>query len=98
VRRLVPRDKAKGYRLVQRRLDKVREAREVPYEWITDNFRIVRGYDRYGSPGDYPRLQRGSTPRLPGRGPRRGGGWLEENFLAAVISPAVVEECGPDLY
>jgi hypothetical protein len=48
--------------------------------------------------GDYPRLQRGSTPRLPGRGPRRGGGWLEENFLAAVISPAVVEECGPDLY
>jgi len=53
VRRLVPKDKAKGYGLVQRRFAKVREAREIPYGWVTDNLRIARGYDRYGSPGDY---------------------------------------------
>jgi hypothetical protein len=47
VRALVPKDEARGYKLVQRRLLKLRESGEVPYGWITDNVRIVRGHNRY---------------------------------------------------
>ena len=50
VRGLVPKDEARGYKLVQRRLVKLRECGEIPYGWITDNVRVVRGYNRYGSP------------------------------------------------
>jgi hypothetical protein len=56
VRGMVPKDESRGYKLVQRRLVKLREMGEVPYGWITDNVRVVRGPNRYGGPDDYARV------------------------------------------
>ena len=53
---MVPKDEARGYKLVQRRLLKLRESGEIPYSWITDNVRIVRGHARYEGPDDYARV------------------------------------------
>ena len=53
---LVPKDEGSGYKLVQRRLVKLREAGEIPCGWITDNVRVVRGHNRYGGPDDYARV------------------------------------------
>ncbi len=64
VRGLVPKDESKGYKLVQRRLVKLRECGDVPYGWITDNVRIVRGHNRYGGPDDYG--TRVASPSLQG--------------------------------
>jgi hypothetical protein len=44
---LVPKDETKGYRLVQRRLLKLRENLDIPYGWITDGSRTVYGHVRY---------------------------------------------------
>src|SRR5215207_6571302 len=44
---LVPKDEAKGYRVVQRRLVKLRVEGDIPYGWITDGSRTVHGYVRY---------------------------------------------------
>lgn len=44
---LVPKDEAKGYRVVQRRLVRLRVEGEMPYGWITDGSRTVHGYVRY---------------------------------------------------
>lgn len=46
VRGLVSKDEGRGYKLVQRRLVKLRDTGEIPYGWITDNVRIVRGHNR----------------------------------------------------
>lgn len=53
---MVPKDEARGYKMVQRRLVKLRESGEIPYGWIIDNVRIVRGHNRYAGPGDYARV------------------------------------------
>jgi hypothetical protein len=45
---LVPKDETKGYRLVQRRLLKLRENLDIPYGWITDGSRTRFGHRRYG--------------------------------------------------
>lgn len=55
VRGLVEKDEVQGYRLVQRRLLTLRESGRIPYGWITDNARTVRGYDRYGGLGEFAR-------------------------------------------
>ncbi len=36
---LVPKDEAKGYRVIQRRLVALRESERIPYGWVTDNIR-----------------------------------------------------------
>jgi hypothetical protein len=96
---LVPKDEARGYKLVQRRLVALRERRIIPYDWITDNVRIVRGYDRYRSPGAYAQVAAEFYRRDYWAGsPVNVEVWLEKDALAGVLVPVVVEECGLDLY
>lgn len=99
VRGLVPKDEAKGYRLVQRRLVDLRETGQVPYGWITDNVRIVRGHNRYGSADDYARVAAEFYRRdYWSDSPVNVEVWLEKDALAGVLVPVVVEECGLDLH
>jgi hypothetical protein len=96
---LVPKDEAKGYKLVQRRLVTLRERGDIPYGWITDNVRIVRGHDRYRSAGDYARKVADFYRRdYWADSPVNVEVWLEKDALAGVLYPVVVEECGLDLY
>jgi hypothetical protein len=99
VRGLVPKDEAKGYKLVQRRLLKLRESREIPYGWITDNVRIVRGHARYEGPDQYARVAAEFYRRdYWAESPVNVEVWLEKDVLAGVLEPVVVEECGLDLH
>ena len=99
VRGLVPKDEVKGYKLVQRRLVKLRESGEIPYGWITDNVRIVRGHNRYGGPEDYARVAAEFYRRdYWAESPVNVEVWLEKDALAGVLVPTVVEECGLDLH
>ena len=99
VRGLVPKDEAKGYKLVQRRLLKLRESREIPYGWITDNVRIVRGHARYEGPDQYARVAAEFYRRdYWAESPVNVEVWLEKDALAGVLEPVVVEECGLDLH
>ena len=96
---LVPKDEAKGYKLVQRRLVKLRESKEIPYGWITDNVRIVRGFNRYDGPEDYARVAAEFYRRDYWAESRVNVEvWLEKDALAGVLEPTVVEECGLDLH
>ena len=96
---LVPKDEAKGYKLVQRRLVSLRERGEIPYAWITDNVRIVRGHNRYGSADAYASGAAEFYRRdYWADSPVNVEVWLEKDALAGVLSPVVVEECGLDLY
>lgn len=95
----MPKDEAKGYKLVQRRLVRLRERGDVPYGWITDNVRIVRGHNRYGGPDDYARVAAEFYRRdYWADSPVNVEVWLEKDALAGVLVPAVVEECGLDLH
>ncbi len=99
VRGLVPKDEARGYKLVQRRLVKLREAGVIPYGWITDNVRIVRGHNRYEGPEDYARVAAEFYRRdYWADSPVNVEVWLEKDALAGVLVPTVVEECGLDLH
>lgn len=99
VRGLVPKDEARGYKLVQRRLLKLRESGEVPYGWITDNVRIVRGHNRYEGPDDYARVAAEFYRRdYWAESPVNVEVWLEKDALAGVLVPTVVDECGLDLH
>jgi hypothetical protein len=96
---LVPKDETKGYKLVQRRLVALRESGQIPYGWITDNVRIVRGHDRYGGPKDYARVAAEFYRRdYWADSPVNVEVWLEKDALAGVLLPVVVEECGLDLH
>jgi hypothetical protein len=96
---LVPKDEARGYKLVQRRLVLLRERGVIPYGWITDNVRIVRGYDRYRTPEDYARIAAEFYRRdYWADSPVNVEVWLEKDALAGVLEPVVVEECGLDLH
>jgi len=99
VRGLVPKDEGKGYKLVQRRLVKLRESGEIPYGWITDNVRIVRGHNRYDGPEDYAKVAAEFYRRdYWAESPVSVEVWLEKDALAGVLVPTVVEECGLDLH
>lgn len=99
VRGLVPKDEAKGYKLVQRRLVKLRESGVIPYGFITDNVRIVRGHNRYDGPDDYARVAAEFYRRdYWADSPTNVEVWLEKDALAGVLVPVVVEECGLDLH
>jgi len=99
VRGIVPKDESKGYKLVQRRLVKLRETGEVPYGWITDNVRIVRGHNRYDGPDDYARVAAEFYRRYYwADSPVNVEVWLEKDALAGVLVPVVVEQCGLDLH
>lgn len=99
VRGLVPKDEARGYKLVQRRLVKLRECGEIPYGWITDNVRLVRGYSRYNGPNDYAQVAAEFYRRdYWAESTVNVEVWLEKDALAGVLTPTVVEECGLNLH
>ena len=99
VRGLVPKDEAKGYRVVQRRLVALRAEGMVPYGWITDNARMVRGLDRYSDLEDFA-AQSAQLYRRDywSRSNVRVEVWLEKDALAGVLYPVVVGEWGLDLF
>jgi hypothetical protein len=98
-RGLVPKDETKGYRLVQRRLLKLRESGEIPYGWITDGSRTVYGHIRYRSADEFAR-----TVKIRYRQDYWADAeeyveiWIEKEALAGVVMPVVVNEFGLDLY
>jgi hypothetical protein len=98
VRELVPKTE-QGYDLVQRRLVKLRRWRVVPYDWITDSSRMVRGRRRYSGVADFQR-QMASLYRKDywANQPDLVEIWIEKDALAGTIYPTVVEEWGLDLY
>lgn len=96
---LVPKDETKGYRLVQRRLLHLRESKEIPYGWITDNARMVRGHTRHAGPEEFVSEIAGRYRRdYWSESPVRVEIWCEKDALAGVLYPTVVEEHGLDLY
>lgn len=99
VRGLVPKDETKGYRVVQRRLVILREARLIPYTWITDNARMVRRVNRWEDT-DHFASEVASFYRRDywARSPVRVEVWLEKDALAGVLYPVVVTEWGLELF
>lgn len=99
VRGFVPKDETKGYRVVQRRLVVLRAEGVVPYGWITDNARMVRGLDRYSGLEDFA-AQSAQLYRRDywARSHVRVEVWLEKDALAGVLYPVVVSEWGLELF
>lgn len=98
-RGLVPKDETKGYRLVQRRLLKLREDLDIPYGWITDGSRTVYGHVRYRDAQEFA-----ATVKTRYRQDYWAEAdeyveiWIEKEALAGVVKPVVVDEFGLDLY
>lgn len=96
---LVPKEESTGYRVIQRRLMAMRESGRVPYGWITDNLRIVRGYNRYGNAGEFAKEVSSLYRRDYWRESKvRVEIWIEKDGLASTISPVVIDEWGLDLH
>ena len=98
-RGLVPKDEAKGYRVVQRRLVALRAAGLIPYGWITDNARMVRRLNRWQDPEHFA-AQVASFYRRDywAHSDVRVEVWLEKDALAGVLYPVVVTEWGLELF
>lgn len=99
VRGLVPKDEGRGYKVVQRLLVQMREEGQLPYRWITDSLRIVRGYTRWGSAAGFAQ----DVASLYRRDYWAGAAvrveiWIEKDALASVIAPVVIDEWGLDLH
>lgn len=98
-RGLVPKDETKGYRLVQRRLLKLREKLDIPYGWITDGSRTVYGHIRYRNADEFAQ-----TVKTRYRQDYWADAdeyveiWIEKEALAGVVRPVVVDEFRLDLY
>jgi len=98
VRGLVPKDE-KGYKVVQRRLAELRKMGTIPYRWITDNVRVVRGRKRYNSPEQYAKfVAEFYHKQYWADSDVNVELWLEKDALAGVLFPVVVEQCGLNLH
>jgi 5S rRNA maturation endonuclease (ribonuclease M5) len=96
---LVPKDETKGYRVVQRRLVKLRTEGEIPYGWITDGSRTVHGCVRYRDADEFA-----STVKVRYRQDYWRDAedyvevWIEKEAMVGVLKPVVLDEFGLDLY
>jgi len=98
-RGLVPKDETKGYRLVQRRLLKLRESGDIPYGWITDGSRTVYGHVRYRNTAEFAAtVHTRYRQDYWAEAEEYVEVWIEKEALAGVIRPVVVDEFGLDLY
>jgi 5S rRNA maturation endonuclease (ribonuclease M5) len=98
-RRLVPKDETKGYRLVQRRLLKLREAGQIPYGWITDGSRAVYGHIHYRDAEEFVRTVKTRYRQdYWAEADEYVEIWIEKEALAGVIKPVVISDFGLDLY
>lgn len=99
VHQLVPKDEAKGYRVIQRRLVALRESGGMSYGWITDNIRWVHGHTRYGGIKEFAQEVSGLYRRDYWREAEvRVEIWIEKDALAGVISPTVIGKWGLSLH
>ncbi len=96
---LVPKDETKGYRVVQRRLVKLRLSGEIPYGWITDGSRTVHGYVRYRDADDFARQVKLRYRQDYWRDAEEYVEvWVEKEAMVGVLSPVVLREYGLDLH
>jgi hypothetical protein len=99
VRGIVPKCETHGYRHVQRRLVAMREEGSIPYGWITDTIRMVRGHARYRGIEEYAGEVASRYRRDYWADSETNVEiWLEKDALAGVLAPVVVEESGLALY
>jgi hypothetical protein len=96
---LVPKDETRGYRVVQRRLVKLRVESDIPYGWITDGSRTVHGYVRYRDADEFA-----STVKVRYRQDYWRDAeeyvevWVEKEAMTGVLKPVILDEFGLDLY
>jgi hypothetical protein len=96
---LVPKDEAKGYRVVQRRLVKLRAEGAVPYGWITDGSRTVHCYARYTDADEFARTVKVRYRQDYWRDAEEYVEvWVEKETMVGVLKPVVLDEFGLDLY
>lgn len=99
VRGLVPKCETHGYRPVQHRLLALRKEGVVPFRWITDNARMVRGFPRYDGLAAYAKEVASRYRRdYWAESEVRVEVWIEKDALAGVLYPVVLREFGLDLY
>ncbi len=85
--------------MVQRRLVKLREAKRVPWGWITDGTRWVYGGNTYSGVGAFME----EAAQVYRRDVWQGAGerveiWIEKDALSGVLLPVVVHQWGLPLY
>jgi hypothetical protein len=98
-RGLVPKSESTGYRVVQRRLCVLREARCILHGDIVDGTRYVHGHMRHRSLDEFTAYAAGSYRRdYWADSPVRVEVWLEKDALTGVLRQTVVDECGLNLY
>jgi 5S rRNA maturation endonuclease (ribonuclease M5) len=96
---LVPKDETKGYRVVQRRLVKLRLEDRIPYGWITDGSRTVHGYVRYRDANEFARTVKYRYRQDYWRdADEYVEVWVEKEAMVGVLKPVVLDEFGLDLY
>jgi 5S rRNA maturation endonuclease (ribonuclease M5) len=96
---LVPKDETKGYRVVQRRLVKLRVQGEIPYGWITDGSRKVHGYVRYQDADEFARSVKFRYRQDYWRdADEYVEVWVEKEAMVGVLRPVVLDEFGLDLH
>jgi hypothetical protein len=96
---LVPKDETKGYRVVQRRLVKLRLGDEIPYGWITDGSRTVHGYVRYRDADHFAKTVKYRYRQDYWRdADEYVEVWVEKEAMVGVLKPVVLDEFGLDLY
>src|SRR5215210_5621047 len=97
-RGLVPKDETKGYRLVQRRLLKLREERTLPYGFIVDGSRTVYGHARYHNLEEFLASVQGRYKQdYWTEADEYVQVWIEKDAMSGVVRP-VVDEFGLNLY
>jgi hypothetical protein len=98
-RGLVPKDEAKGYRVVQRRLVALRASGGIPHGHIVDGTRYVHGSNRYANLEEFAAYAAGLYRKdYWDDSEVRVEVWLEKDALKGVLIPTVVQECGLGLY
>src|SRR5215213_8280711 len=96
---LVPKDETKGYRVVQRRLVKLRAEGDVPYGWITDGSRTIHGHIRYRDADEFARSVKFRYRQDYWRDAEEYVEvWVEKEAMVGVLKPVVIDEFGLDLY
>jgi hypothetical protein len=96
---LVPKDETRGYRVVQRRLVKLRAEGDIPYGWITDGSRTIHGHIRYRDADEFARSVKVRYRQDYWRdADEYVEVWVEKEAMVGVLKPVVIDEFGLDLY
>jgi hypothetical protein len=98
-RGIVPKEEARGYRVVQRRLVALRDSGRIPHGYIVDGTRFVTGYTRYDDLEEFTQYAAGLYRKdYWADADVRVEIWLEKDALKGVLVPTVVNDCGLGLH